>query len=141
LQLLFTVVNWQPVAGTQLSEVQLMPSSHVKAVPATHWPLDVLHVSAPLHMLLSLHCALVVHSTSQVPAWHNPLLPEPFWHGVLFTTLVDAHPVPVHTSAVQGLLSLHDAFTVVLVQPVSVHTSVVQATLSSQAELTVVFWH
>lgn len=79
----------QPVAGAHESFVHATLSSQSSAVPGTQTPMLVLQVSTPLHASESSHWPLVVQPTVHVPAWHNPLLPAPFMHGVPFMTLAD----------------------------------------------------
>jgi hypothetical protein len=126
-----------PVAGSHASVVHGLPSSTVGGVPATQLP-DALHVSAPLHALLSLHdvpaatgvCvtpvaglhASVVHGlpsstvggvpATQVPdALHvsAPLHALPSEHALPFATGVCVHAPEAQASVVQGFASSHEA--------------------------------
>ena len=154
----------QPVAESQVSVVQRLPSSHSLGPLGLQVPLS--QVSPTVHALLSVHVALLS------ACWHPALLSQPSSvHGLPSLHACagpDAHAPPAQVSptlqtspslhgsvlspceqpslaeqpsVVQGLLSLH-ATGAPLVQAPSMHTSPeVQASLSSQVALLALVVH
>jgi hypothetical protein len=97
------------VAGSHVSVVHELPSLTGSAVPVVHAP-DALHVSAPLHVLPSVHDVPAATGVCVTPpeGVHASVV-----HGLLSS--VATLPVPVHVPAwqvsvaVHALPSLHDA--------------------------------
>jgi hypothetical protein len=124
----------EPVAASQLSVVQVLPSSQVLAVPAVHTP--AWHLSAVQRFA----------STSQLPVLLAVCL-QPVTGSQLSSvhgspSLQSVLPVPAHVPAVQvslavhGLPSSHAPVRLVWVQPLAVQASSVQGLLSSQLTAT-----
>ena len=99
-----SLVNVQPLVGSQPSSVHALLSLHVRAAPPLHLPLP--HVSLVVHALLSSQARML---------------------------FVNTHPVAaVHVSFVHGLLSLHGGFAVPLHAPWLHASPPVHASLSLQ---------
>src|SRR3990172_8078421 len=127
---LATLVNTQPVAGSQVSVVQGMLSLQTIPVPA-HTP--AVHTSPEVQALSSLHGAVLLVNTQPVAVSQVSSV-----QGLLSLQVI---PVPAHTPAVhtspevQAIPSLHTvpAVTLVNTQPVAwSQVSVVQGLLSLQ---------
>lgn len=126
-------VNRQPLAGTQLSVVHVLPSSQVGATPPTHWPPEqlsaVVHAfpSEQLTPSLPARCAqpfVMSHESTVHGLPSSQLTPTP-WQNLA------AQVSPV----VQALPSLQPvpAATAVCTQAPALHESVVQTLPSLQS--------
>jgi hypothetical protein len=159
---------WQPRAGAQLSVVQGLPSLQSSGDPPAQTP--AWQSSFPLQRFASPHplpfatevktqplagwqVSLVQTfpslqtsgaGTVQTPAWQvsAPLQASPSAHEVPFATVGFWQLPPLHRSVVQGLLSLHCAFTLHVWQPgtgelvhpvTTLHPSMVQVSPSLQS--------
>ncbi len=124
----------QPLAKSQASAVQLLPSSHADAVPAVHAP--AAHVSPAVQTLPSSHvaalgrCAQPIAGSQESSVHTLPSLQS--------TAPWTAHAPLLHFVAVQALPSSQTSLLLVCTQPtLRSHLSSVHGFWSSQSAFTV----